>query len=44
MEYEVVLTDATETPIERKKKTKALLLWQKEKDCNLHKFHQSQAT
>ena len=31
MEYEVVLIDATETPIERPKKTKTLLLRQKEK-------------
>ena len=31
MEYEVVLVDATETPIERPKKTKTLLLRQEEK-------------
>ena len=30
-EYEIVLIDATETPIERPKKTKILLLWKKEK-------------
>lgn len=29
--YEVVRIDATETPIERPKKAKALLLWEKEK-------------
>ncbi|KEI35370.1 mobile element protein ISFw6 [Francisella sp. W12-1067] len=38
VDYEVVLIDATETPIERPKKTKKLLFWQKEaayvKDVN----------
>jgi hypothetical protein len=29
--YEVILVDATETPIERPKKTKSLLLWKEEK-------------
>ncbi len=31
VEHQVVLVDVTETPIERPKKTKALLLWQEEK-------------
>jgi len=30
-DYKIVLIDATETPIERPKKTKALLLWQEKK-------------
>ena len=33
MEYELVLVDATETPVERPKKTKVLLFWKKETSC-----------
>lgn len=31
MEYEIILIDATETPIEHPKKTKTFLLWEEEK-------------